>query len=375
MVKQKEIKKEGLFYAIIRIVLGLVFIFSSFVKGVDPMGTAYRVEDYLDVYGWYNLVHFSLAIAILIITIEFLLGFALIFKIHTKLASLGVLLILIFFTVVTYFDAVYNMVPDCGCFGDAIKLSNRGTFYKNIVLIIIATVVFAGRRRMVRPVPLWLQNIILLVVGGFYVFFIFYNYNHLPLIDFRDWKVGKDMKATNQEAIRTFVIYKNKETGKIKEFESPDYPWNDSVWMSKWEFVDQRVDRSAVDVKHHLIIMDKNGSDYTDEIINNPDYQFILVSYGLDNADEEGMAKAARLYKDVEKHGGNFVLVTASYPETVVKYRSVFGIDYPYYFADDTELKTIIRSNPGLILLHNGVVMKKWHFNDFPETMEEAVKK
>ena len=84
------------------------------------------------------------------------------------------------------------------------------------------------------------------------------------------------------------------------------------------------------------------------------------------------MAKAARLYKDVEKHGGNFVLVTASYPETVVKYRSVFGIDYPYYFADDTELKTIIRSNPGLILLHNGVVMKKWHFNDFPETMKEA---
>ncbi len=372
MVKQKEIKKEGLFYAIIRIVLGLVFIFSSFVKGVDPMGTAYRVEDYLDVYGWYNLVHFSLAIAILIIAIEFLLGFALIFKIRAKLASLGVLLILIFFTVVTYFDAVYNMVPDCGCFGDAIKLSNRGTFYKNIVLIVIATVVFAGRRRMVRPVPLWLQNIILLVVGGFYVFFIFYNYNHLPLIDFRDWKVGKDMKATNQEAIRTFVIYKNKETGKTKEFESPDYPWNDSVWMSKWEFVDQRVDRSAVDVKHHLMIMDKNGSDYTDEIINNPDYQFILVSYDLDNADEEGMAKAARLYKDVEKHGGNFVLVTASYPETVVKYRSVFGIDYPYYFADDTELKTIIRSNPGLILLHNGVVMKKWHFNDFPETMKEA---
>lgn len=374
MAKQRETKKEGLFFSIIRIVVGLFFIFSSFVKGVDPLGTAYRVEDYLDAYGWYSLVHFSLAIAILVIATEFLLGFALIFKIRTKPASLGVLLIMTFFTGVTYFDAVYNLVPDCGCFGDAIKLSNWGTFYKNVVLIILAILIFAGRRRMVRTDPLWLQNIILVVVGGLYVFFIFYNYNHLPLVDFRDWKAGKDMKATNQDVIRTFVIYKNKETGETKEFESPDYPWNDSVWMSKWEFVDQRIDRSSVDLKHHLMIMDKAGSDYTNEIINNPDYQFILVSYDLDNADEEGMAKAARLYRDVEKHGGNFVLITASDSETIKKYKEVLDIDYPYFFADDIELKAMIRSNPGLVLMHNGVVMKKWHYNDFPKTMEEAIK-
>ncbi|NOX85529.1 MAG: DoxX family protein [Chlorobi bacterium] len=372
MIKPKEIKKEGLFFAIIRIVLGVVFIFSSFVKGIDPLGTAYRVEDYLDAYGWYSLYHFALAISILLITVEFLLGFALVFKIRAKMAAIGALLLMVFFTIVTYFDALYNMVPDCGCFGDAIKLSNWATFYKNIVFSLFAIITLAGSNRMARKLPLWLQNIMLLLVAGLYVFFILYNYNHLPMIDFRDWKEGKDMKASNLDSIKTYVTYKNKQTGEIKEFESPNYPWNDSVWMSRWEFVDQRIDRSAVKMNHYLIIMDESGSDYTDEIINNPGYQFMLISNDLDHADEEGMAKAARLYKDIEKQGGNFVLITSSFPETIKKYKDVFGIDYPYYFADDIELKAMIRSNPGLILLHNGVVMEKWHYNDFPETMKEA---
>ncbi len=372
MVKPAEIKKEGVFFATLRILLGLVFIFSSFVKGIDPLGTAYRVEDYLDAYGWYSLWHFSLFLSILLITVEFVLGVALLFKFRARAASFGALLLMTFFTVITYYDAKYNMVPDCGCFGDAIKLSNQGTFYKNIILIVLAILVFAGSRRMKRSLPFWLQNILLIMVASLYVFFIFYNYNHLPMIDFREWKEGKDMKAANQDAIKTFVIYKNKETGETKEFESPNYPWNDSVWMSQWEFVDQRIDRSAVEIKHHLIIMDESGSDYTDEIINNPAYQFMLISWDLDQADVEGMAKAARLYKDVEKQGGDFVLVTASAPETIKKYKDVYGIDYPYYFADDIELKAMIRSNPGLILMHNGVVMEKWHFNDFPETIEQA---
>jgi len=270
MVKPAEIKKEGVFFATLRILLGLVFIFSSFVKGIDPLGTAYRVEDYLDAYGWYSLWHFSLFLSILLITVEFVLGVALLFKFRARAASFGALLLMTFFTVITYYDAKYNMVPDCGCFGDAIKLSNQGTFYKNIILIVLAILVFAGSRRMKRSLPFWLQNILLIMVASLYVFFIFYNYNHLPMIDFREWKEGKDMKAANQDAIKTFVIYKNKETGETKEFESPNYPWNDSVWMSQWEFVDQRIDRSAVEIKHHLIIMDESGSDYTDEIINNP---------------------------------------------------------------------------------------------------------
>ncbi len=373
MIKPPETKKEGVLFATLRILLGLFFIFSSFVKGVDPLGTAYRVEDYLDAYGWYGLWQFSLAISILLIAVEFLLGFALVFKIRARVMSFGAMLLMAFFTVVTYFDAKYNMVPDCGCFGDAIKLSNQATFYKNLALIVIAVIVFAGSKRMKRNLPFWLQNILLLFVGVLYVYFIFYNYNHLPLIDFREWKEGKDMKASNQEAIKTYVTYRNKETGETKEFESPNYPWNDSVWMSRWEFVDQRTDRSAVKLKHHLIIMDETGSDYTDEIVNNPGYQFILISYDLDHADEEGMFRAAKLYKDVEKQGGSFVLVTASAPETLKKYKDVLDIEYPYYFADDIDLKAMIRSNPGLILLHSGVVVEKWHFNDFPETMKEAV--
>ena len=372
MSKPKETKKEGLFFAVIRILLGLVFIFSSFVKGIDPIGTAYRVEDYLDAYGWYGLIHFSFALGVVLIATEFLIGFALLFKIRTKLAAVGVVLIMMFFFVVTYFDATRNMVTDCGCFGDAIKMSNWGTFYKNIVLILFAAVVFAGRGKMTRALPVWLQNILLMVVAGLYVFFIFYNYNHLPMIDFRDWKIGKDMKTTNGNKTKTYVIYQNKKTGEKKEFLSPNYPWNDSVWMSRWEFVDQRMEMTTSQV-HHLMIMDERGEDYTADIVDNPGYQFILVSWDLDEADGEGMAKAAKLYRDVQKQGGNFVLVTASTPENILKYKTVFNITYPYYFADDIELKAMIRSNPGLVLMHDGMVINKWHFNDFPEMMQEAI--
>ncbi len=356
---------EPIAVKIIRVFTGLIFIFSAFVKGVDPIGTDYRVVDYLEAYGWYFLMDYTLALSILLISVEFLLGVAMVFKLRIRLASLGVLLIMVFFTIVTYFDAMYELVPDCGCFGDAVKLTNWETFYKNIVLLAFALFIFLYRSKIVIRMSNLMQTIVLIAMLGVFDLFISHNYNHLPVIDFREWKVGNDMKSSGKETVVNYLAYKNKNTGEIKEYISPNYPWNDSVWMSEWEFVDQRIDNSQLDLKHGLIIEDENGNDFTDEIIENQGYQFILTSYDLDDAAGQGMIEAGILFNKLMDSDISFVLLTPSL-DVIDKYRDEYNINYDVYPADDIELKAMIRSNPGLVLLKNGIVIEKWHHNDFP---------
>lgn len=373
MAKSINSSKEHIIIKIFRIILGLTFVFSSAMKGIDPTGTAYRVEDYL---GAYNLVwmHGSeMFLSFFLIVTEFILGVALLFKLYIRLAALGALLIMVIFTAITYFDATYNLVPDCGCFGDAVKLTAWETFYKNVVLIVLAIVLFFSRNSIKSKVPEWLQTVILLVFTASYLYFTMYNYNHLPMVDFRDWKVGRDMKTIGLENRKTFVTYKNKETGETKEYLTPDYPWNDSVWMAEWEFVEQRIDESGVIIPHNLYIQDYEGNNVTSEIIENPDYQLILVSFDIETANPEGFIKAAALSEQAERHEVSFALISSSGQEEIEKFKEVYQINYPSYLADDTELKAVIRSNPGLILLLNGVVMAKWHYNDFPKSLDEVI--
>jgi uncharacterized membrane protein YphA (DoxX/SURF4 family) len=372
-MNEKETYRESTLMMVLRILLGLVFIFSSTMKGIDPMGTAYRVEDYLGAYNMLWLGGFELAISYLLICVEFLIGVALLFKLQAKLATVGVLLMMIFFTFITYIDAKYEMVPDCGCFGDAVKLTAWQTFYKNIVLIVMALIVFFGRKKMVISMASWVQTLILIGFGVGYVLFMNYNLNHLPMIDFRDWEIGKDMKTENEDGGVTYLIYQNKETGEMKEYISPNYPWNDSVWMSEWEFVDQRYDESGIIRKHNLIIENQKGANFTKAIIENPEYQLLLVSYDIDEASGEAMLNAFDLFESTKNHKVSVALITASGPEAYAKYMEVYNMRYPIFFADGTELKAMIRSNPGLILLKDGIVLNKWHANDFPKTWKEAL--
>lgn len=359
--------KEPLLIVALRIITALIFVFSSVTKGVDPMGTNYRVIDYLEAYGWYFLVDYSFALSVLLISVEFLLGIALLFKLRIRLAALGVLLIMIFFTVVTYFDAKFNLVPDCGCFGDAVKLTNWQTFYKNIVLLVFALIIFIKRNSIARTISKWMQVAVLIVFLAGFDWFIFHNYYHLPIVDFRDWEVGNDMKSSGRETVKSYLVYQNKNTGEIKEYISPNYPWNDSVWMSEWEFLNQRVDDSQLVLKHGVIIEDEAGNNLTDEIIENHGYQFVLTSDDLDKAVGQGMIDASVLFKELNERDVSISMLTSSTKDVIDKYRELYLIDYEVYFADDIELKAMIRSNPGMMLLNNGVVVAKWHYNDFPK--------
>ncbi len=368
--------KDIMFYVLryVRILLGLVFIFSSFVKGVDPIGTSYRVQDYLANFGWGFLMPYALEVSYVVILSEFLLGVGFLFKIFFKKAMWLMLLMLTFFTILTYFDALKNMVPDCGCFGDAIKLGNWATFYKNIILISLNIFVIVNARRIIpRPPRFFPQFLFLLVMGGIFFGFMNYNLNHLPIIDFRNWKVGENMKPTGLNKVKTYVTYKNQKTGQTKEFLFPNYPWKDSTWMAHWKFVGQRVDDSQVHRKYDLVVEDSLGNDHAKAIFENPGPQFILFSYNLNLGDSKGFKQAAALVSFLKPKDVSMVLITASGWKTIANIEKAYHLNIPAFQADETEIKAIIRSNPGLMLMKNGVIIKKWHFNDFP-TSEKVLK-
>jgi uncharacterized membrane protein YphA (DoxX/SURF4 family) len=363
---------ETKFQAGVRVLLGLVFLFSSVVKGIDPVGTSYRVQDYLLAYGWTALVPYALAIAFLVIFSEFLLGLAFLFRVYIRVAAWGMLFMLLFFIVVTWLDARYNMVPDCGCFGDAVKLTNWQTFYKNIVLLLLNLLFLRSIRTKEKMKRNFLtQGGILILGGGLFLWFMLYNLNHLPVIDFRNWKTGRDMTLPKQKT-ETYVVYRNKKTGEEKEFLFPDYPWRDSAWMKQWTFVSQRTISSGGPKKYNLVIEDTLGNDSTRAVIEYPGFRILLVAYDLRHADTAGLKKAASLITFMKNHRLRPALLTATNADKAWKIEKHFGLNFPVFLADETDLKAMIRSNPGLILLHRGVVLKKWHYHDFPDTARLA---
>ncbi len=369
-VSNRNPKASGsLFFEMLRIILGLVFLFSSVVKGIDPVGTSYRVADYLQIYGWTAWVPYALWIAFLVIFSEFLLGTAFLLKVSVKTAATGMFLMLLFFLGVTWLDARYNMVPDCGCFGDAIKLTNWQTFYKNVVLIVLSGFFLWNILKQKQPPKATAFSwFFLFVLGGGFLWFMFYNLNHLPVIDFRNWKTGRDMSETRQKP-KTFVTYRNKKTGEEKTFVFPDYPWKDTAWMARWEFVSQKTWQPSSSLKYHLIIEDSLGNDRTKFLVENPGYQFFLIAFDLAEANVKGLKKAAVLSDYLRKKGVSMVLLTATPFRTARQMEKRLGLFAPVYQSDETDLKAMIRSNPGLMLLHHGVVLKKWHYHDFPDTI------
>lgn len=192
-------------------------------------------------------------------------------------------------------------------------------------------------------------------------------YSHLPVVDFTEWRTGHKLYPENPQPVKYYLTYKNKVSGEEKEYLSPDYPFNDSVWMAQWEFVSQRVEDPNTYYGKSLIISDTTGNNVTESIIRNPDYQLIVNSYDLSKADRKAFQKlnefCAKAYADTI---ATAVLVS-SQPADIVKFANENKLHLDFYTADDIVLKSIVRSNPGLLLMKDGVILKKWHRNDFPD--------
>lgn len=359
--------KAGL--TLCRVLVGALFIFSSFTKGVDPLGTKYKMLDYFIAYNIEWLNGLALALSILMIMAEFIVGFCLMFNMLPRLATLGATLLMTFFTITTFFDALYNLVPDCGCFGTAIKMSNWQTFFKNLIIVsVLIPLIFNNKSLVNKRVTLLGQTLFASIFIMLFVGFEIYNVRHLPIVDFMDWKVGRDMKpADNPEPADIYLTFRNISTGKTEEFLSPNYPWNDSVWMSQWEFVSQRQEGGTQSLG--FSILNDEGDDYT-YLLFETEKLFVFVAPYLNEMSDDDFSECQRIYDLVNKNGYNYLWITAVNPEYVYKLQEDYYMFDEVYFGDELELKSMVRSNPGLILMDNGVILDKWSKIDFPKEKE-----
>jgi len=354
---------------VVQILLGLLFIFSGSMKGVDPLGTAYRVEDYFNAYGipWMNPA--ALTLSFILNAAEFVLGAFLTFNIKPKLTAWLVVLMMGLFTLTTLNDAINNPVPDCGCFGDAIIMSNWQTFYKNLVINVFVLVIFLEKNKIRAIYKNRIEWTLGIMIVLFFMGFEYLNYRYLPMIDFMPWKEGNKMFTENPLPVKHFLTYKNKSTGEQKEYLSPDFPYTDSTWLKNWEFVSQRSEDPNFNAGNNLAIIDFNGNDITANFLRNPDFNFIVVAWDLDETDEKSFTKITILFERAKMSGFSFICLTATLPEQIeaFKKRNHLPEDLEFFNADDVPLKTMVRSNPGLILMKNGEVLGKWSHHCLPD--------
>lgn len=352
---------------ICRVLMGALFIFSSFTKGVDPLGTKYKILDYLAAYNMTWLNGMAMVLSMGLILAEFLVGICLLIKVYPRLAVLGATLLMLFFTITTLFDALYNLVPDCGCFGTAVKMSNWQTFYKNLVIDALLIPLIMNNKLLENKLSGRSNFIIASIFALLFLGFEIYNYRHLPVVDFMNWKVGKQMNVQSDDPARIYLTFKNRITGEKQEYLSSEYPWNDSVWAAQWEFVDQRVD-GDVNVLG-FSALDADGDDVTDMLLNTENL-LMFTSNDLTKVSAKEWDKVKEITNYAENRGYIVVWTVANEAEYVEYLRTKYDFLNEVFYADELEIKTIVRSNPGLIWLDNGLVKDKWSSVDFKKVLK-----
>ena len=368
----KRAKAVALYVA--RAVVGLTFILSGLVKAIDPLGTQYKIQDYLAaIPPSLSLPDMlTLLMSVSLSMVEFTLGAFMLTAISRRLTARLTLLFMMVMTAVTVWIYIADPVKDCGCFGDALTLTNLETLLKNIVLLALAALV-AWRpthigRLMSRSNQMLLGQM-LMVTPVALSFWCLYD---LPLIDFRPYHIGADIKAgmeipegAEQPVFdTTFIMEKD---GERREFTLDNYP------DSTWTFVDSKtvtVKEGYVPPIHDFSITSADGEDITDMVLGREGYTFLLISPDLDKADDQNFGDIDQIYEFCQDNSIPFYCLTASTEKSQQHWQNITGAEYPFCMTDATTLKTMIRSNPGLMLLEKGVVRGKWSHNRLPETTE-----
>lgn len=371
--KNPAIGKTGsILLDISRIFLGSVFVFSGFVKAIDPLGSTYKFEDYFYAFGgvFESFAAISFPLAILLSTLELVIGFNLILKVHTRLTSIIALVFMAVMTPLTLYIAIKkNLVTDCGCFGDALVISNWATFYKNLVLVALVAMLFAFHNHTRSYFSKKVQHNLFAMFAIMGILLSVYCYLHLPLLDFRPYKVGVHIPtamaipedAPTNEYETTFIYEKD---GLQKEFTLENYPKGDSTW----KFVDQKSILLTEGFKapiHDFSIVDSQYDDITQSIIYDSGSTYLLVMYDVTKTSEKGALKAEKIYQESLLNGTKFYALTGSSEDDIQMLKEKTGVTYPFCKTDPITLKTIIRANPGLVLIKNGTITGKWNWRDF----------
>lgn len=358
-----------LFIHLCRILVGALFIFSGLIKANDPIGFAYKLDEYFEVFGTEFLLPFSLSLSILVCAVEMLLGFMLWLGSRVKLTLCLLLLMILFFACLNFYSGYYDKVRECGCFGDAIKMTPWQEFANNMVMLVLTLIMFFGKNK-IRPLfGRKTERVFVLLAAMVSAGFPLYTYNYLPVIDFRPFAPGKNIQegmklppdAKPDSILMVFIYEKN---GKQIELTPEQLKTIDSTY----KFIDRKdkiIHEGDKPTIHDFSIVSLDGDDFTEQILNYPDYYFFLVCYDLNKTNKKVFGKINDFAKLCSKENVPVIILTASSDE-IETFKKETGAEIDFYLTDQTTLKTMIRSNPGLMLLKQGTVLNMWHYNSFP---------
>lgn len=366
-----------------RTIIGIVFTFSGFVKAIDPLGSAYKFEDYFNAFDWTIFSHIALPLAFLLAGLEFCIGMGLIFNLFPKILSWLALIFMSVFTPLTLYLALKNPVTDCGCFGDALVITNWQTFYKNIILIILVIIVFIYRKKNATYSNTYFKYGLSVVFILFIFFIMLRGTRHLPILDFRPYKVGNNIAklmeippdAPLDEYIYNYTM-KNNVSDDTKTIDSKEYMdskiWEDTTWVITETSDPILVKEGYHPPIHDFAISSIDGNDMTSTILES-DVFCLLICYNIQKTNFNYFNQINILAKECKKENIPFIAVTSSNYDYVQQVMQKYHPAFEFYYADETNLKTIIRSNPGLFVLKKGIVAGKWSHRDIPSI--ESLKK
>lgn len=368
-----------------RIVAGILFIFSGLIKANDPLGFGYKLQEYFEVFHIGFMNDYATAFAIALCTLEVVLGALLLLGFWAQKVTWGLLILIIFFTFLTFYSAFFEVVTSCGCFGDAIPLTPWQSFIKDIILLSMIFQIFIQRRRIM---PLIVNSKAQRLIFGLVVLISLgigvYTYNYLPILDFLPYKTGNNIPqlmisppGAEQDVYEITYDLKNKNTDEEKKMTDKEY-LKTEIWKdSNWEIVGEPVSKlikKGYNVKiKDLKITDSQGTDYNKEILENPYYNLVIVAYDLGKANQNGIGDLnAIAINSAENFNIRTVLLTSNSAQDAKAFSNKNKLVMEVFYADGIPLKSMVRANPGVLLLKNGIVVNKWHFHNLPSYDELA---
>ncbi len=348
--------------AIARFLVGGLFIFSGLIKINDPVGTAIKMEEYFDVFStdfgsfFHLFVPYALPIAIFLCVLEVVLGLAILLNYRTQISFVVLIVLILFFTFLTFYSAYFNKVTDCGCFGDAIKLTPWQSFYKDLILVVLSIFLFLFSTSQQSAKMQKVTDYVLIVFTALNIWLAVYAVNHLPFIDFRAYKVGNNIPQSMQTSAPLIYEYVMEKDGKEHRFSS--YPSDTTYTYKEMVLLNPEAQPKITD----FAVWNDNG-DYTEEMLTGK--KLFVILYDVSKSDKESIGEIAALTTAVQDQIP-VIALTASDDQSYKAFQDETGFNAPFYYTDATVLKTITRSNPGLWLLDEGTVVGKWHYNDVP---------
>jgi len=343
------------------------------------MGFTYKIDDYIEALNLQFFGFVSFPSAFLLPFAEFAIGICLLTGFMIRLTTKLAFAFMLFFTPLTLYIALKNPVTDCGCFGDALVISNWDTFYKNIILISLAVFLLINRKNLHIFTSVKYQKISFFIFTLFYISIAYWSFNHEPIFDFRPYKVGANIPESMKipdgaptDVYQNTYHYRNINSNEVKKFTDIDFPWQDTLnW--KFESMDPPIllKKGYQPPIHDFSIQTIDQENVTDFYLKDSLFTFLVIAYDLEKSSNKKQKELNELAKWAKREGYHFIGLTSTTGVALNKYQQEQLPAYEMMFTDQITLKTIIRANPGLILLRKGTVIRKWHYNDFP-TSEEA---